>query len=150
MGVFKEMQGLAFMWDGISLRYTVFAYVVWDWGVDPFVNHWVPLYTVPAHITLVYLRAHPEVITFVSSMLEIPSAFSISSQYDHLKPEQRPRLMLMPPPGEQGHIPTLYNDPRYHEGAQNFPSFMEQRVLDQLLKLDVSITATVACLRLRC
>ena len=130
MTAHRELQGLAVMWDAVRFAYTVFGYIVWDWGADPFGNHWVPLYTVPAHLIVQYLRAHPDVSYSVLALLDTKRSSDLM-----LKTGE---VVLMPPPGDIGHTHTPH-DPRYKEGRAVFPNFIEKTILEALDALNVQV-----------
>ena len=111
MSAHKELQGLALMFDAVRRAYTVFGYIVWDWGNDPFGNHWEPLYTVPAHLVAQYLRAHPDLAYTVLALLNGQFSDCVG---------QAGNVILMPPPGDIGHVHTPH-DPRYKEGRDQLP-----------------------------
>ena len=130
MATHKELQGLALMWDSIRFAYTVFGYIVWDWGTDPLANHWVPLYTVPPHLIVQYLRAHPDVTYTVLAMLDVQRTSDFVHQFKD--------AILMPPPGDIGHRHTVH-DPRYQAGRAVFPSYIEKTILEVLERLNAQV-----------
>ena len=118
------------MWDAIRMAYTVFGFIVWDWPIDPFANHWVPLYTVPAHLVAQYLRAHPDVAHTVLALLDVHRCRDIIHQFKD--------VVLMPPPGHIGHTHTVH-DPRYKEGRAIFPNWIEKTIIEALDKLAATV-----------
>ena len=101
------MQGLAFMFSRATLTYSVYAWISYSLGADPFIHHWVDILDVPVPFILEYIRAHPHIIEVLMLLMEHPQTFVIRDADGLNKP-----WMLAYPPGHPLHVETKFTDSR--------------------------------------